>query len=343
MVSIRKQPGGQWLEVKQLPRPRFGQLAREMFDVGRTELDSCLGEQRAAGDRTGAILRRRGVLERQQIKCVLQAQARWTVSVAEALYPCRCFPLRSSLSLCLPAYNEAANIEDTLDGACAVLGEAVEDYRIIVADDGSRDGTGEILARYAENEPRLQVVTHPRNLGYGAALTSALRAVRSDLACILDSDGQFNPLNVLSLLCRLRDRAVVIGYRSQRADNRLRRFDAWAWNRLIRFVLGVPVRDLDCAFKLFAREVLEDVELSSRGACITRRNPRAVLAARPENRGGARRALPAGASRADRRRRRRDCAGLPRASPPLEAPLAAADQRRRKEKGERPLPAAMVG
>jgi len=269
MALYCRRRNAQLPEVMQLPRPRFGHVAREMIGVNCEEFEGCLEEQRRTGCRIGEVMLRRGILDRQQIKRILRVQARWTVAIAECLFPGSSFPLKSCLSLCLPAYNEAANIEDTLDGAFAILPEFVEDFEIVVANDGSRDGTGEILARYAETEPRLRVATHAENLGYGAALTSALRAARGDLVCIVDSDGQFSLLNLPQFLRRMKDCEAVIGYRRRRADHWLRRFDAWAWNRLVRLVLGVSVRDVDCAFKLFRREIVEGLVLSSRGACIS--------------------------------------------------------------------------
>lgn len=258
-----------FLEVNPVSRPRFCDLAREVMGVSPEEIEACLEDQQGTSCRIGHVLVRRGILDRQQIKRILQVQAQSTVAITESLYPSSSFPIESSLSLCMPAYYEAANIEDTLDAAFAVFPEFVNDFEIVVADDGSRDATGEVLTRCGESEPRLRVVTHSRNLGYGAAVTSALRAARGDLVCIVDSDGQFSLLDLAQFLCRMDDSDVVIGYRRNRADSLQRRVNAWAWNRLIRVALRVSVCDLDCAFKLFRRQVVQDLVLSSRGACIS--------------------------------------------------------------------------
>jgi glycosyltransferase involved in cell wall biosynthesis len=178
------------------------------------------------------------------------------------------FPYPAFLSLCMPAYNEQANIEDTLDAACAVLPVFVQRFEIVVVDDGSRDGSGEVIARYARHEPRVRLVRHPVNRGYGAAVSTGLRAAEGDLVAFTDSDGQFSVLDVPQLLTHLDGHDAVIGYRHHRADNLLRVLNAWCWNRLIRLVLGVRVRDLDCAFKLFRREVIDGLELTSTGAAI---------------------------------------------------------------------------
>jgi glycosyltransferase involved in cell wall biosynthesis len=150
----------------------------------------------------------------------------------------------------------------------AVLPRYVERFEIVVVDDGSRDLTAARVAEAARRDPRVRLVRHERNRGYGAALTTALRAATGELLMFTDSDGQFNFLDAARLLVRMGDADFVIGYRDERADNRRRRLNAWLWGWLVRCVLGVSVRDLDCAFKIFRRETLERLQLTTPGACI---------------------------------------------------------------------------
>jgi glycosyltransferase involved in cell wall biosynthesis len=112
-------------------------------------------------------------------------------------------------------------------------------------------------------------VRHAANQGYGAAVTSGLRAARGELIFFTDSDGQFSFLDLLPFLIESRRCDVVIGYRYSRAEGGVRRFNAAAWNLLIRFLLGVQVRDLDCAYKLFRREVIDSIQLTAQGAAIS--------------------------------------------------------------------------
>jgi hypothetical protein len=83
-----------------------------------------------------------------------------------------------------------------------------------------------------------------------------------------DSDGQFDFLDAAALLARLQGHDLAIGYRWQRAETGMRRLNAWAWGVLVNLVIGVRVRDLDCAFKLFRRETLARLQLTATGACI---------------------------------------------------------------------------
>jgi glycosyltransferase involved in cell wall biosynthesis len=172
------------------------------------------------------------------------------------------------LSLCLPAFNEAMNIDATIKSAIAVLDALEKPYEIVVIDDGSQDATGSIVRSRMTIDGRIRLVSHQLNRGYGAALNAALRAARGDLVLLMDSDGQFNINDLWMFLDKSGDYDVVIGYRERRADPYLRRLNAWCWNRAIRIVLGLRVKDIDCGFKLLRRTVVDGLRLSATGACI---------------------------------------------------------------------------
>jgi len=114
-------------------------------------------------------------------------------------------PVRGSLSLVLPAYNEAANIEAVVRRALTVLPPLVEDLEIIIVNDGSRDETGAIAERLAREDERVRVVHHEVNRGYGAALRSGFAASRGDLVMFMDADQQFDPADFVHLapFCRM--------------------------------------------------------------------------------------------------------------------------------------------
>jgi glycosyltransferase involved in cell wall biosynthesis len=254
----------------ELEQPLFGQLLRQVAKLRTDQLEACLQRQRQEKERLalGQILLREGLITREQIREVLRLQARWVAATLQADMAPEVFPADTFLSLCLPAFNEEVNLPDTLDAACTILPELVRRFEVIVVDDGSSDGTWDRLTEYAHQEPRVRPLRHPRNQGYGAAVTTGLRAAAGDLVAFTDSDGQFSLLNLPWFLCHIKEYDVVIGYRYRRADPWHRRWNAWAWNRLVRVFLGVRVRDLDCAFKVFRREVIDGLRLTATGAAI---------------------------------------------------------------------------
>jgi hypothetical protein len=256
-------------EHVQLEVPRFGEFARQIADVDSRAIERCLAEQRRTGQRIGATMVRLGVIDAQQLASILQSQAKWVARARSRDIAPLSFPMLTPLSMCLPCYNEQDVIEDVLLGALAVLPEFVDEFEIVVVDDGSADDTSLIVERLAERDDRIRLVRHAANRGYGAAVATALRAARGEWICFTDGDGQFSFLDLPQLLCNAQHADVVIGYRRRRADNGVRRFNSNSWKWLIRCLMGLRVKDLDCAFKLFPRWVVDELQFNSEGACIS--------------------------------------------------------------------------
>lgn len=173
-----------------------------------------------------------------------------------------------SLSVILPAHNEEAVIAKTLYDVIRILNAWVQDFEIIVVNDGSKDRTGLIVAELASVYPRVRLLTHPVNQGYGAALVSGFKAVTRDLAFFMDSDGQFDIRDLARFFPLIERYDAVLGYRINRQDTWLRKLNAWGWKLLVRAVLGLRVRDIDCAFKLYRAEFFHQHHLETRGAMI---------------------------------------------------------------------------
>jgi len=174
------------------------------------------------------------------------------------------------LSVVLPAFNEEANIENVVRGCVSYLDTHIPDYELIVVNDGSRDRTGEILKRLASELPALRPIDHPHNRGYGAALRTGFEAARKRFTFYMDGDGQFD-IRDLDLILPLAtdDEHIVTGYRIERRDPFMRRLNAKLFGGwLVRIMLNVYVRDLNCAFKLIPKKVLDNIRLESTGALI---------------------------------------------------------------------------
>jgi glycosyltransferase involved in cell wall biosynthesis len=200
-----------------------------------------------------------------------------------------------SISVFFPCYNEQENIERVVNRAREILNEMVADYEIIIVDDGSKDRTGEIADALARADGRIKVVHHKPNRGYGGALQSGFKTATKELVFFTDGDGQFDIGEIKKLLEILepqrflategtpppttcgggevtekeRKYDIVCGYRLDRKDPFVRKINGWLWTWLVNLLFGMKIRDIDCGFKLFKREVVADMPMSSGGALIS--------------------------------------------------------------------------
>jgi glycosyltransferase involved in cell wall biosynthesis len=131
-------------------------------------------------------------------------------------------------------------------------------------DDGKKG-----VRRLTEPELRLRVVTHQRNCGYGAALASGFDAASKDLIFLTDGDKQFDVDELNDFLPLLDGADLVIGFREPRADPLIRRLNGWGWNTIVTLLFGYTAKDVDCAFKLFRREVWTSLNVHARGATFS--------------------------------------------------------------------------
>jgi glycosyltransferase involved in cell wall biosynthesis len=172
---------------------------------------------------------------------------------------------RKSISFVLPAYNEEANIEEAVSRILEVAETLdLEDYEVIVVDDGSMDETGGIIDRLAGENSHVRPIHQPVNMGYAEALKAGFTSARCKLIFYTDSDLQFDVKEVKNMLPAIEDYDIVAGFRIYRFDPLTRLFVAWCYNLLARTIFRLRVRDIDCAFKLFRREVFDVIEIRSK-------------------------------------------------------------------------------
>ena len=164
------------------------------------------------------------------------------------------------LSIVLPAYNEAESIEAVIERSIQVGVDIGRDVEVIVVDDGSADETRDVAVGLMGRFPgKLRVASHPVNRGYGAALRTGFALAKGELVFYTDADNQFDPGDLLHFLPLMDDHDLIVGFRVYRYDPVLRSILSWIYNRLVRVLFRVRVRDVDCSFKLFRREVLESI------------------------------------------------------------------------------------
>ncbi len=173
-----------------------------------------------------------------------------------------------SISVFFPCYNEQGNVTGMVEQTLAVLEKLNADFEVIIVDDGSSDDTGKIADELAGGNDRVKVVHHRTNLGYGAALQSGFKAATKELVFYTDGDGQFDIKEMPGLLGLMEQCDIVSCYRLNRQDNLVRRINAWCWTKLVCLLFGMKIRDIDCAFKLYKREIFDNIKLVSTGALI---------------------------------------------------------------------------
>ncbi len=177
--------------------------------------------------------------------------------------------MKPALSAFFPAYNEEGNIAKTVRQALEVLSAYADPFEVIVVDDGSTDRTAEVVRAIAALDPRVRLVQHGRNRGYGAALRTGFAAARYDWVFFSDADLQFDLKDLARLLAHLDHADLIVGYRIRRQDPLHRRLISRVWNWLVRWGFGIRVRDVDCAFKLVRRELVQRLPLRSEGAFLS--------------------------------------------------------------------------
>jgi dolichol-phosphate mannosyltransferase len=168
----------------------------------------------------------------------------------------------------MPAWNEQEVIEQAVVEADEALRALTSDYEILVVDDGSRDGTRELALRLAQQRPHVRVLWHDTNRGYGAALRTGFQAATKDLVGFTDADCQFDLRQLDRLVMLLADADIACGYRIDRQDGWHRLCYSRGYNLLVRGLLRTGVRDCDCALKLFRRDVLAQLSITTDGFLV---------------------------------------------------------------------------
>jgi glycosyltransferase involved in cell wall biosynthesis len=171
----------------------------------------------------------------------------------------------------LPAYNEADNVEPMVAEATPALQAVTDDFEIVVVDDGSSDGTADATRRAMETHSHVRLVQHPVNRGFGASVFSGFTNAQKDWIFYSDADRQFVLSELESFVPAMETADLIAGYRAPRKDPFMRVLYGKGWSMLCTLTFGYTVRDVDCGFKLFRREIIEKLAptIRSRGATFS--------------------------------------------------------------------------
>lgn len=173
------------------------------------------------------------------------------------------------LSLVLPCHNEADNLRWLLPHVADVMPTLALQWEVVLVDDGSSDGSGDVArAIAAERGFSLQVIRHEQKSGYGVTVADGLRATRLEYSAFTDADGQFEVADFALLIPLLADADLVGGWREERSDAALRSVVSGVFNTLLRVLYGLRARDVDCALKVMRTEFLRSIDIESRSALL---------------------------------------------------------------------------
>lgn len=176
-----------------------------------------------------------------------------------------------TLSVFMPAFNEEKNVGGTIEQVLSVLKKLdLQAYEVIVVNDGSKDGTAEVVRDWEKRDSHVRLINHEKNKGYGEAVKTGFYAAKYDYIVFIDSDGQFDFSDITKFLEKINSADVVVGFRMNRQDSTMRIINGWGWTQLSNILFGLGVKDVDCAFKLFDRRVIDSIPHleSTRGAMI---------------------------------------------------------------------------
>ena len=175
-----------------------------------------------------------------------------------------------SLSVFFPAYNDAPSLPGLIHKTFAVLESHVDDYEVIVVNDGSQDKTGQVLEELRrEYAPHLRVMTHAQNRGYGGALRTGFESATRDFVFYTDGDGQYDVEELPRLLEVVSPATgLVNGYKLERHDPAHRIWIGTIYNLCARLMFRIRIRDIDCDYRLIRRTLLDSIHLTSTSGTI---------------------------------------------------------------------------
>lgn len=175
----------------------------------------------------------------------------------------------AGLTVFFPAYNDSGTIASMVIRAVKAASELTPDYEVVVVNDGSADATAEIADELARQYPRVRVVHHPSNRGYGGALQTGFRSATKDLIFYTDGDAQYDPGEMGLLWRGLTPEAdLVNGYKISRSDPLHRIVIGRIYHHTVRLLFGLEVRDVDCDFRLMRRSIFEKIDLEKTSGVI---------------------------------------------------------------------------
>ncbi|MCI0449304.1 MAG: glycosyltransferase family 2 protein [Chlorobi bacterium] len=173
------------------------------------------------------------------------------------------------LSVFFPAYYDEKNIDKVVRKAVQVLEELqLKDYEITIIEDGSPDKTGEVADRLAAQYPKVKVIHHAKNKGYGATLWEGFTTAKFEHVFYTDGDNQFDLDELKKFVAVIPYSDMVIGYRKKKQYSLYRKITSFVYNLILRYIFEIDYIDIDCAFKILPGELFKKISVKTKDAFI---------------------------------------------------------------------------
>jgi len=174
-----------------------------------------------------------------------------------------------TLSIFFPAYYDEKNIDKVVHKAVKVAEELdLKDYEITIIEDGSPDKTGDVADELARHYKKVKVIHHKNNMGYGATLYEGFTTARHNYVFYTDGDNQFDLEDLKKFVALIPFSDIVIGYRKKKQYSTYRKLTSLIYNFVLRLTFDIDYVDIDCAFKLFKRDLFDKIKIQTKDAFI---------------------------------------------------------------------------
>lgn len=174
-----------------------------------------------------------------------------------------------TLSVFFPAYYDEKNISKVVTKAVEVIESLnLKDYEVTIIEDGSPDNTADAADELAKEFPKVKVIHHERNKGYGATLYEGFMSARFDYVFYTDGDNQFDLEELRKFVALVPYSDIVVGYRKKKQYSLYRKITSFVYNALLRLMFDIDYIDIDCAFKLIKRDLFDKIKIKTKDAFI---------------------------------------------------------------------------
>jgi glycosyltransferase involved in cell wall biosynthesis len=174
-----------------------------------------------------------------------------------------------TLSVFFPAYYDEKNISKVVTKAVEVIESLqIKDYEVTIIEDGSPDNTAKAADELAEKFPKVKVIHHEKNKGYGATLYEGFMSARFDYVFYTDGDNQFDLEELRKFVALVPYSDIVVGYRKKKQYSVYRKVTSFVYNALLRLMFDIDYIDIDCAFKLIKRDLFDKIKIKTKDAFI---------------------------------------------------------------------------